>query len=76
MPRIDEMYAYISTDADENDEGIVGFHTGKEWIPCVGADMDRMNSLRPMAEMIATKENMTLLLVKFSTRTELEVIEP
>jgi len=78
MPKIEEMYAYISSDKDTDDEGIVGFQSprGHGWTPCVGADMDRMESLRPMVELIAIRTGKTITLTKFSTKTVLEVIEP
>lgn len=41
-----------------------------------GADMARVESLRPIAEAIAREFDRDIKLVRFEIRTELEVIQP
>lgn len=43
-------------------------------MPLVGADMARMDSLRPAAEMVSRETGKRLRLIEFSTRQELEVV--
>ncbi|GAH83034.1 unnamed protein product, partial [marine sediment metagenome] len=49
MPRIEEMYAFVAEDTGPDDEGVVGVNTGCGWMPLVGADMARVESLKPIA---------------------------
>ena len=57
MPRIESMYAFIVEDTGPDDEGVIGIQAiSREhapiWLPLVGADMARANSLRPIAQGI------------------------
>lgn len=57
MPKITELYAFVSIGSGPNDEGIIGFRTdGGTWMPMVGADMTRINQLKPMADRINKRE--------------------
>ncbi len=76
MPKIEEMFAYIAEDTGPDDEGVVARLVNGTWRPMVGGDMQRMESLREQAKEIALVTGQKITLVKFSTRTELEVIEP
>ncbi len=71
MPKITELYAFIATD-----EGIVAMMLGDKWIPMVGADMARMDSLRPVAEKIAGIHGQKIIIAKFTTRTDIKEIKP
>jgi hypothetical protein len=73
LPKIEMMYAYIASDAGS--EGICGFHGPNGWMPMVGADMKRAESLRPMAEKIAKATGRTITLARFHLREHLEVIK-
>lgn len=74
MPRIDEMYAFVSLDAN-GDEGVCAhFSPSYGWMPLVGGDMSRVESIRPLAVNIAKQSGMKITLVKFTGRTEVEVI--
>ncbi|MBA7593461.1 hypothetical protein ES703_00381 [subsurface metagenome] len=80
MPRIEEMYAFIVEDSGPGDEGVIGIQTGpgadgqRLWLPLVGADMARVNSLRPIAQGIGRQIGKKVTLVHFSNRQDLEVI--
>lgn len=76
MPKIDAMYAFIAEDSGPDDEGITAHLTPMGWMPMVGADMERMDSIREVAQQIATAGGKPIRLVKFETRTELETIMP
>lgn len=73
--QIDEMYAFIVID-DDGSEGIPATKKGDWWFPLVGADMARVNSLRPVARELARKLGKSVELVRFTTREHLETIEP
>ena len=80
MPRIEEIYAFIVEDSGPDDEGVIGIQTepGKDgkrlWLPLVGADMKRVDSLRPIARGIGRQIGKQVTLVHFSNRQDLEVI--
>lgn len=70
--RIDEMFAYIAT--DETGEGIPAMPISGTTMPLVGADRERMESLRPYAERLAKMAGKKFKLVRFSVREDLEEI--
>ncbi len=72
MPRISEMFAFIAEDQGPDDEGVIGMEIGGSMMPLVGADMARVDSLRPFAEQIGLIINKKIKLVKFTTRTDVE----
>ena len=74
MLSIDKLYAYIAV--DDEGEGITSFITEMGPTPMIGADQARVDSLKPMAQMIANQSNCRVVLTEFSVRTDLEIIEP
>lgn len=79
MLRIEQMYAFVALDPEDDTEGIIGFQAApgpSGMMPMVGADMERVDDLRPMAQAIATRTGLQVRLLRFEVRTELEVIEP
>lgn len=77
MPKVSELFAFVAEEKDADDEGIVGMllPTGM-WMPLVGADMARVDSLRPIAKHIAKTSGQKIKLLRFSVREELETILP
>ena len=75
MPKITEMYAFVAEDSGPDDEGIVGMGTGLGWMPMVGADMDRVNSLRPIAKGIAKATGKRIKLLHFTKQEVIEFID-
>ncbi|GAG78541.1 unnamed protein product [marine sediment metagenome] len=81
MPRIEEMYAFIVEDSGPDDEGVMAMQTGlgddgqSLWLPLVGADMARVNSLRSIAQGIGRQIGKKVTLVHFTNREDLEVID-
>ena len=74
MPRIEQMYAFVCEDSGPEDEGIIGMQTGMGWMLLVGADMARVESLRPIAETTARSLGKPVKLLRFTTREEVEII--
>lgn len=75
MPKINELFAFISTDEGPEDEGIIASKMGDAWMPLVGADQKRVDSLRPIAKQIAQATGKRVVLVKFTHREDVETIE-
>jgi len=74
--RIDEMFAFIQLDPLDNTEGVIAYLSEQGWMPMVGADMARVEYLRPLAQNVADDTGRPVQLVKFSTREELELLRP
>ena len=74
--RIDEMFAFIQLDPLDNTEGVIAYLSEQGWMPMVGADMSRVEYLRPLAQNVADDTGRPVQLVKFSTREELELLRP
>lgn len=70
------MYAFVVLDSDGT-EGIPAI-TGPTGVPMpmVGADMARVDLLRPIAEDVAKRMGLKVTLCRFEVRTELETFEP
>jgi len=65
---IKEMFAFVAIDPGdaEGDEGVLGFQEhGGSWIPMVGADLKRVESLRPVADEMAKQLGITYKIKKF-----------
>jgi predicted peroxiredoxin len=75
--RIEQMYAFVMLDPEDNTEGIPAFHgAGNMAMPMVGANMAMVESLRPLAKQLAEQSGVKITLCRFEVRTEVEVIEP
>jgi len=74
--RIDQLFAFIVKDRDGT-EGVAGFLDVERgtWLPMVGADLARVESLRPIAEDLARRLHLPITLAYFSGRRNVEVIE-
>lgn len=75
LDKIEELYAFVAV--DETGEGITAF-LGPDgtWMPMVGADPARVDSLKLMAQSLAQTSGKKIVLAKFSVREDVEVIEP
>lgn len=73
--RVNEVFAWLSVDQKDDCEGIIAGQAGTTLIPLVGADRDRIESYRSTAKAAAKQFNVTIKLVRFSEREELEVID-
>lgn len=73
MPRITELYAYVVADSGPDDEGVPAW-LGPDgaWMPMMGADLERAESLRPEAEKVARLLGRSVKLVR---STGIEVID-
>jgi hypothetical protein len=72
---IKTLTAFIMRDNDGT-EGIIGLKTPDGWMPCVGADEDRIRSLEPTVRMMVNAMGVTATLARFSVREDIKQIEP
>jgi hypothetical protein len=73
---IEALYAWVATEPDGG-EGVVGVgaDVGLGGVtPLVGADMDRIRSLRPFAEAARQMTGYPVRLVRFGSRDDLEIL--
>lgn len=73
--KIEQIFAFISTDEDGS-EGVIGFETHGVFMPLVGADMDRIESLKPIVQQVANMTQKQVRLCRFHQLEELESINP
>lgn len=75
--RIEQMYAFVALDPEDDTEGVPAYTAPNGMMmPLVGADMTRVESLRPVAQELARVTGVRITLCRFEVRTELEVFEP
>lgn len=73
--RIDTVHVFVVVDRDGT-EGIPAIRAGDTMMPLIAADAARLDSLRPLAQQIATTMGVPVKLVRFSAREEVEEIRP
>ncbi|KKL91894.1 hypothetical protein LCGC14_1166560, partial [marine sediment metagenome] len=71
---IEKMYAFVAEDSGPDDEGIVAMQVGDVMIPMVGADMARVESLRPIARAISRRTRKEIKLIHFTQREDLGAV--
>jgi hypothetical protein len=73
VPKIKELYAFVSIGDEPDDEGIIGFRTnGGTFMPMIGADMTRVNELKPMADRISKITGKPYKILQFKLENEIE----
>ena len=70
---IDALYAWVATEPDGG-EGVCSAQLGDVHMPLVGADMERIKSLRRYAELARAASGYPVRLVRFSRREDLEIL--
>lgn len=63
---IKEMFAFITVDPDTQDEGVLGFKGSEGWMPMVGADMTRVDDLKPLADQVSKSMGLTYRIKRFT----------
>jgi hypothetical protein len=77
MPKIDKLLAYVVADKDDDDEGVPAVMAPNGMMfPLMGADEERMRSLRTEAQHIADLQGKKIKLLRFTQLEVLDVIEP
>lgn len=76
---VSELYAWVTIDPADGNEGVMAFRTASgDWMPMIGADMARIESLRPMVMAIisVTGHKGRVELRRFGTMTVVERFDP
>ena len=70
MPRIDAIWAFLSVDPDDGNEGVCSAQLlgPGSMVPLIAADEARLRSITPIAEDIARVTGQIVRLVKFTNR--------
>jgi hypothetical protein len=72
---IEKITAYIMRDQDGT-EGIIGSLTPTGWMPLIGADIDRITQLEPIAQRMADATGLSITVAQFSVRENVREIAP
>jgi hypothetical protein len=73
--RIHSLWAYVATDKEGN-EGVTAAQIGNVMMPLFAADEARLANMKPIARAVCNATGMTLHLVKFTSRVELNTMAP
>jgi len=63
---IKELFAFTTVDPKDGDEGVLGFHGGEGWMPMVGADMTRVDQLKPIADRVSKELGLSYRIKRFT----------
>lgn len=74
--KVDELWAWVSVDPEDQNEGIIAFESPMGPMPMVGADRERMMSMKKFAEQTAQKSGIEVKLLRFTKRNEIEILKP
>ena len=77
--KIEKIYAYVAQ--NEGSEGIIAaeqtIHGKKMYLPLVGADLERIKQLYPLAEKIANSTKVPFKIYCFDNKTDItQEIDP
>lgn len=77
MPRIDSIYAFVSVDAEDGNEGVVAAPMPPLGsMPLIAADEKRLAQLIPIAQQLSTFTGMKIRIIKLSHREVIREITP
>lgn len=74
MPLITEMWAWVCEERVLAATAVIGGHP--HIAPLIGADRERIESYRKLAQEIAGEAGKKLMLLRFSVRENVEVLRP
>lgn len=66
---VNELYAFVCVDED-GDEGVLAATMGETLLPLVGADLERVTSLVPIADNISDAAGLPYKLLRFELAGE------
>jgi hypothetical protein len=74
MPKITEIWAVVSVDPADGNEGVAAATVSGMMLPLIAADEKRLAMILPIAEHIKASTGLKLKLIKFTTREEVREI--
>lgn len=73
--KIEKLFAFVVE--DKEGEGICGMMMpNKQWMPFIGADMERVDELMPIAQQIADHTKKHIKILEFSNYKKMGEINP
>ena len=66
--KIEKMYAFVAE--NEDGEGIMAFKSNNGWMPMVGADFKRIESLLPIAKELSKASDKKFRILQFDNRID------
>jgi len=76
MPKIEELYAWIIAEKDDNDEGVPAIAVDNMVMPLMGADIARADSMRAIAQTLADDRGKEVKLIKSTGIQIVEIVKP
>lgn len=70
MPQIGSIWAVLSVDEADGNEGVCSIRVGDSWMPLIAADEKRLAIIRREGAALARVTGKKLRLVKFTAREE------
>ncbi len=74
LAKITEIWAVVSVDPEDENEGVCAMKMGDSWMPMIAADPKRLEFIKAQAARLAAATGQKMKLVKFTTREEVEDI--
>ena len=66
--KIEKIYAFVAE--NEDGEGVMAFKSNNGWMPMVGADFKRIDSLLPIAQELSKASGKEFRILQFDNRTD------
>lgn len=73
--RLKSVWVFTAIDPKDNSEGVIGLSTPMGMMPAVAGDERRRDLIYPLAKNIAKARGITVKMIKFSVREDLETFE-
>ncbi len=70
MPKVTELYAFVAENGP-GDEGLMALILEDKVVPLVGADMERLDSFRPIARGISQASGIPYRILHFKLEGEI-----
>ena len=74
--KIEKMYAYFMTNPETDQEGIAGVITPQGGRPLCAVDEETLAEIKPLAQDFANATGVSTQLVEFSSRRNIETVNP
>lgn len=74
LPRIEQIWAVVSVDAVDGNEGVCAATIGNVVMPLIAADEKRLEQIVPIAKQISAETGTKFKLIRFSNREEVSEI--
>ena len=74
--QIERIHAFVVKDPKDNSEGVAAYFDGTRAMPMIASDAERLRALRAIAPMWVKRYGLSMRVVEFSLRKDLEIYEP